>query len=62
MELTTGIRDAKNKNQIKPKERIKLHIQSNSPSVYKSIENILSKQVNAEEIHFVTERYRIASI
>jgi len=54
-ELITGIRDAKNKNQIRPKDRIKLHIQSNSPSVYKSIENILSKQVNAEEIRFVTQ-------
>jgi len=55
MELITGIRDAKNKNQIKPKERIKLHIQSGSPAVYKSIENILSKQVNADEIQFVNE-------
>ncbi len=55
MDLITGIRDAKNKNQIKPKERIKLHIQSNNPSAYKSIEQILSKQVNAEEIHFVSE-------
>jgi valyl-tRNA synthetase len=36
MELITGIRDAKNKNQIKPKERIKLHIQSDSPSAYTS--------------------------
>src|SRR6187455_2835743 len=55
MELITGIRDAKNKNQIRPKERIKLHIQSGSPAVYKSIENILSKQVNADEIQFVNE-------
>jgi len=54
-ELITGVRDAKNKNQIKPKDRIKLHIQSHNPATYRSIENILSKQVNAESISFVTE-------
>ena len=55
MELITGIRDAKNKNQIKPRDRIKLHILSTDPGVYKPIGTILSKQVNADEINYVTE-------
>jgi valyl-tRNA synthetase len=54
-EVITGIRDAKNKNQVKPKEKIKLHVQSADTSVYKSIVSILSKQVNAETISYVTE-------
>ncbi len=51
-EVITAIRDAKNKNQIKSKEIIKLHIQTNNPEAYSSIENILSKQINAESIYF----------
>jgi valyl-tRNA synthetase len=54
-ELITNIRDAKNKNQVKPKDKIKLHIQSYDTSVYRSIASILSKQVNAETINYVTE-------
>ena len=54
-ELTTGIRDARNKNQVKPREKIKLHIQSSDSSVYRSIETILSKQVNAEAITYVKD-------
>ncbi len=54
-ELITNIRDAKNKNQVKPKDKIKLHIQSPDASVYRSIASLLSKQVNAETIMYVTE-------
>lgn len=54
-EIITGIRDARNKNQVKPKDIIKLHIQTTQPAPYRDIENILSKQVNAERISFVTE-------
>jgi valyl-tRNA synthetase len=54
-ELITNIRDARNKNQLKPKDKIKLHIQSHDASVYRSIASILSKQVNAETIGYVTE-------
>jgi valyl-tRNA synthetase len=51
----TDIRDARNKNQLKPKDIIKLHIQTGNPENYKVIENILNKQVNAEEINYTTE-------
>lgn len=51
----TDIRDVRNKNHLKPKETIKLHIQTTKVENYKAIENILSKQVNAEEINYTTK-------
>jgi valyl-tRNA synthetase len=53
-EVITAIRDARNKNQLKPKDNVKLYIQTKSNSVYKPIESILQKQVNAESINYVT--------
>jgi valyl-tRNA synthetase len=53
--VITAIRDARNKNQIKPKEAITLYIQTIEDENYKAIENILSKQVNAEEINYTTD-------
>jgi len=50
-----AIRDARNKNQIKPKESIKLYIQAEATDNYKAIENILSKQVNSQEINYSKE-------
>lgn len=54
-ETITGIRDARNKNQVKPKEVIQLHIQSAHPGTYKPIEQILAKQINADAINYVTD-------
>ena len=51
-QVITALRDARNKNQIKPKETIKLHIQTADTAIYKTIESILTKQVNAAEISF----------
>jgi valyl-tRNA synthetase len=51
----TAIREARVKNNIKPKDSIKLHIQSTDKNAFKPIETILSKQVNAESIDFTTE-------
>jgi valyl-tRNA synthetase len=53
--VISALRDARNKNQLKPKETIKLHIQSENISSYQAIEKILAKQVNAEETKFTTE-------
>ena len=50
-----GLRDVRAKNEIKPKEPIKLHIQAENNELYKAIEAILKKQVNIEEISFVTQ-------
>ncbi|MEO6232123.1 MAG: valine--tRNA ligase [Ferruginibacter sp.] len=54
-QVISSLRDARNKNQLKPKEAIKLHIQTASEPAYKAIESILSKQVNAESIHFTND-------
>jgi len=51
-QVITALRDARNKNQIKPKETIKLHIQTGETANYKAIESILSKQVNAASIDY----------
>jgi len=54
-DVITGLRDARVKNQIKPKETVKLFIQASEGHAYNTIESILSKQVNAEQISFVKE-------
>ena len=53
--VISAIRDARNKNQIKPKDVIKLSIQTATEENYKPIENILAKQVNADKISFTNE-------
>jgi len=51
----SAIREARIKNNIKPKDLIKLHIQSEDGKAFEPIETILSKQVNAESIDFVAD-------
>ncbi len=45
--VITSIREARAKNQLKPKDAVKLHIQTANTQQYKAIEDILAKQVNA---------------
>lgn len=54
-EAITAIRDARNKNQLKPKDSIRLHIQTREEKNYRSFETILSKQVNAASIAYTGE-------
>ncbi|MFZ9388476.1 MAG: valine--tRNA ligase [Chitinophagaceae bacterium] len=51
-EVISAIRDTRNKNQLKPRETIRLHIQSDQQTIYRAIEQILAKQVNATEINY----------
>ncbi|MFN2440916.1 MAG: class I tRNA ligase family protein, partial [Chitinophagaceae bacterium] len=51
--VITAIRDAKAKNNLKPRDVIGLSIQTSNQDVYKSFHPILSKQVNADRISFV---------
>lgn len=51
----TALREARAKNQIKPKDAIKLYIQTTNKSNYTSIENILMKQINADAINYVQD-------
>ncbi len=53
--VISALRDARNRNQVKPKENIQLHIQAEDKNRYATIEAILTKQVNAASIHFVTD-------
>jgi valyl-tRNA synthetase len=61
-QVISALRDARNKSQLKPKETIKLHIQPANSEVYKNIENILLKQVNAESISYVNETVANATV
>ncbi len=49
-ESITGIRDARNKAQLKPKESISLFVQSEIADSYQVIGDILIKQVNASSL------------
>jgi valyl-tRNA synthetase len=53
--VISALRDARNKNQLKPKESIDLHIQSSNVNEYKAIEAILMKQINAASIQYTNE-------
>ena len=50
--VISTLRDARNKNQIKPKDAIDVHIQSENNAPYQRIQNILAKQVNAKTIAY----------
>lgn len=54
-EVISGIRDARTRAQLKPKDTIKLFIQSADESQYAETGGILCRQVNASEWKFVTE-------
>ena len=52
--VISTLRDARNKNQIKPKDAIELFIQTAHNAPYQTIQNILAKQINAATIQFTT--------
>jgi valyl-tRNA synthetase len=52
MNVISTLRDARNKNQIKPKDAIDLHIQSENNAAYQAIQNILAKQINAKSVAY----------
>lgn len=54
-EVITSIRDSRNKNQLKPKDSIKLWITTDNISFYDTVQEILRRQVNAEYIGLTDE-------
>src|SRR6185437_10734079 len=50
--IITAVRDAKNKNNVKPKEKVSLFIQTDDIDYYHSIKDILVKQTNADQLIF----------
>jgi valyl-tRNA synthetase len=51
----SAIRDARVKNNIKPKDQITLHVQTADETRFAPIVAILTKQINAASLNFVTE-------
>jgi valyl-tRNA synthetase len=51
-QVISALRDARNRNQLKPKDPIKLHVQTTKRQGYESIRHILAKQVNAASVAF----------
>lgn len=54
-EVITGLRDARSRNNLKPKEEIKLYILSENTGMYSALQQILMKQVNANAVAFTDE-------
>jgi valyl-tRNA synthetase len=53
-DVITAIRDARVKNNLKSRDTIILHIQTEHKNSYQPIEGILLKQINAESINYTT--------
>jgi valyl-tRNA synthetase len=51
-ELVSSIRDTRQKNQIKPKEKISLFVDTANEKSYEPLQKILLKQINADNILF----------
>lgn len=51
-ELITGIRDVRQKNQIKPKESISLFVETENEKTYNLFQQILKRQINADAVQF----------
>ncbi|HUM67187.1 MAG TPA: valine--tRNA ligase, partial [Chitinophagaceae bacterium] len=47
--------DARNKAQLKMKDTIRLHIMTGDKDLYRDIQTILAKQVNAESVTFTKD-------
>jgi valyl-tRNA synthetase len=54
-ELITTVRDTRNKNQLKPKDTIGLWIDTQHHAFYEEAQDILRRQVNAEEVGYTKE-------
>lgn len=54
-QLITAVRDARNKNQLKPKDSIKLWVDTDHHSFYEAAQDILRRQVNAENLGHTSE-------
>ena len=54
-EIITAIRDARNKHNIKPKETIKLFIETNDEETYEPIKNILAKANKCRKHNFSSQ-------
>lgn len=54
-QVISGIRDQRNKAQLKPKESIQLFLNSQEAELYSTIQSIILKQINAASVTYVSE-------
>ncbi len=54
-EIITAVRDTRIKNQLKPKDTVKLWIDTDHHAFYEGVQDILRRQVNAEHIGYTKE-------
>ncbi|HSB92342.1 MAG TPA: class I tRNA ligase family protein, partial [Flavitalea sp.] len=54
-EVITGLRDARNKQRLKPRDEVKLYVLSDQQKIYERIQPILLRQINASSIAFTAE-------
>lgn len=54
-DVISAVRDTRNKKQLKPKDIIKLWIDTGHTAFYEGVQDILRRQVNAETIGFTAE-------
>jgi valyl-tRNA synthetase len=54
-QLITALRDARNKNQLKPRDTVELIVQTGQPDIYKKISGLLCKQINSNSLSFSNE-------
>ena len=54
-EAITAIRDTRNRQQLKPKDTIQLHLQAHEAGSYDAIGGLLQKQVNAETFAYTND-------
>jgi valyl-tRNA synthetase len=54
-EMITALRDLRVKQQLKPKETIRLAVESENKVIYQAVQPVLCRQVNATEFSFVSE-------
>jgi valyl-tRNA synthetase len=52
-EAISSIRDARNKNNLKPKDEIQLLVETKTPDLYRLFEPILLKQTNTKDVRYV---------
>jgi len=54
-EIITAVRDARIKNGLKPKDRIKVWITTQQEDFYQRAQSILLRQIGADEVGFVAD-------
>ncbi len=55
-QVISALRDVRNKQQIKPKEKIQVSLQTTESDMYRQISDIIQKQTNSDSFEFVTEK------